>query len=233
MKIDKINIRKFKAVQTHTEITPAAVSNESEAVSGSVTPVLFRSAAGMKNIVVGILFRGDDRETVETNISDLTALLMDPHVLTIEDRPFLYHVALTGFDQADLHPAGVFTKVTYNFIGYACGTRKKMDFDQALTAEWKIKGNIPTSAVLTITPTLSIQSATLTGFSEDPITIRNLKKDQAVILDGETGTVTQAGQNKFKDVDLWEFPRLLPGMQKVTCNVESLKIHVEYNPRYL
>lgn len=233
MKIDKINIRKFKAVQTHTEITPAAVSNESEAVIGSVTPVLFRSAAGMKNILVVILFRGDDRETVETNISDLTALMLEPRVLTIEDRPFLYHVALTGFDQENLHPAGTFTKVTYNFVGYACGTRKKLDFNQALKAEWKIKGNIPTSAVVTITPTLSIQEATLTGFSDDPITIRNLKKDQAVILDGEAGTVTEAGQNKFKDVDLWAFPRLLPGMQSFGCSHNGLKIHVEYNPRYL
>lgn len=182
---------------------------------------------------IELLFQAKRSEEIEKNISDCTALLLEPRVIKIDYQNFLYTVILTKVDSTNEVKSGAASIVTYNFIGYACGTRKKLDFNQALKAEWKIKGNIPTSAVVTITPTLSIQSATLTGFSDDPITIRNLKKDQAVILDGEAGTVTEAGQNKFKDVDLWAFPRLRPGMQTVTCDVESLRIHVEYNPRYL
>lgn len=233
MKIDNINISRYGARQKSCSIQPSEIINESEKINGSVSPVFFRSEVGIKTLKIELLFQAKRSEEIEKNISDCTALLLEPRVIKIDYQNFLYTVILTKVDSTNEIKSGAASIVTYTFVGYACGTRKKLDFNQALKAEWKIKGNIPTSAVVTITPTLSIQAATLTGFSDDPITIRNLKKDQAVILDGEVGTVTEAGQNKFKDVDLWAFPRLLPGMQKVTCDVESLKIHVEYNPRYL
>ena len=37
-----------------------------------------------------------------------------------------------------------------------------------------------------------------------PVTIRNTTKDKTVILDGETGKITEAGVNKSADVDSLE-----------------------------
>ena len=99
-------------------------------------------------------------------------------------------------------------------------------------------GTLLTPAVVKITPVINLTDITLTGLTrntitgeEKNITVKNLTNGKAVIIDGETGLITENGVNKYSDVDLWDLPSLIPGANKITAN-KDINITVQYKPRY-
>lgn len=80
----------------------------------------------------------------------------------------------------------------------------------------------------------------ITGLSRDPrtgealeIAVRNTTPGKKIVIDGETGRITEDGQVKIEDVDIWALPELLPGENQITTNNNWLEVTVRYNPRFL
>lgn len=80
----------------------------------------------------------------------------------------------------------------------------------------------------------------ITGLSRDPrtgealeIEIRNTTPGKKIVIDGETGKITEDGQVKIEDVDIWALPELLPGENEITTNNNWLEAVVRYNPRFM
>lgn len=96
-----------------------------------------------------------------------------------------------------------------------------------------VPGNLETPAILEITPSIDIIDLIVTGLSDSPITVKNLKAGKKVILNGEDSTVLQEGLNKFGDTDLWEFPRLKPGSNTITFSKNNTDINIKYKPRWI
>ena len=65
------------------------------------------------------------------------------------------------------------------------------------------------------------------------ILIKNLTANKTVILDGELQKVTVDGVNKYSDTDMWDFPRLKPGGNKITVNKNNCNIKIKYKPRFI
>ncbi len=65
------------------------------------------------------------------------------------------------------------------------------------------------------------------------IVIRNIKPEQKIIIDGETGLITENGEAKIEDVDIWELPTLQPGINVIRTNNNWLRIKVNYKPRFM
>lgn len=105
--------------------------------------------------------------------------------------------------------------------------------NRILTKTINVPGNLDTPAIVEITPSIDIIDLIITGLSDDPITIRNLKAGKKVILNGEDSTVLQEGVNKFGDTDMWEFPRLKPGANTITVSKSSTDINIKYKPRWI
>ena len=107
---------------------------------------------------------------------------------------------------------------------------------QTVTAE----GEYETPCIIEITAIQDNSELTITGVARDPITgedepiiVKNLKKDIPVIVDGETCTVTQQGANKYPETDFWEFPSLLPGENQITLSNVLNTVTIKYRPRYI
>lgn len=104
-----------------------------------------------------------------------------------------------------------------------------------------VEGNYPTSCIIEITPQVNvISSLTISGIARNKITgeledilIKNLTKNNKIIIDGENGTVTEGNSNKFADTEFWEFPSLLPGNNKITFSNTQSNITIKYKPRYI
>lgn len=75
-----------------------------------------------------------------------------------------------------------------------------------------------------IVPTKAIASLTVAG-----ITVKNLVANRTFVIDGIEGKVECLGVNSFMDTDLIEFPKVVPGENKITSST-SVKIEVEYYP---
>lgn len=102
------------------------------------------------------------------------------------------------------------------------------------------ESDFETPCIIEITALNDNSELTITGVARDPITgedepitIKNLKKDIPVIVNGETCTVTQQGANKYPETDFWEFPSLLPGENQITLSNNTNTVTIKYRPRYI
>jgi phage-related protein len=105
-------------------------------------------------------------------------------------------------------------------------------FNRSLSATIQLNSNATTPVILEITPAADLASAAITGLGED-ISIYNLTTGQSIIIDGEKGTVTENGQNKYPDYDSWGFPKLVPGENIITVDNQNLDIAIKYKPRWI
>lgn len=96
-----------------------------------------------------------------------------------------------------------------------------------------VLGNINTPTIVEIIPSIDIIDLTIEGLADDPITIKNLKANKKVILDGELQKVTVDGVNKYGDTDMWDFPRLTPGANTIKVSRINCDITVKYKPRWI
>ena len=97
-----------------------------------------------------------------------------------------------------------------------------------------------TPAIITINPQNSLAGVTISGIANDPnsgealsITVRNLTKNRPVIIDGYRKTVTEDGENKYPDCEIWQFPTLLPGENLVTSNTAYSDITISYRKKFI
>lgn len=97
------------------------------------------------------------------------------------------------------------------------------------------KGNRWTPCRLTITALEYIETMKINGLS-DEITIKTIPRGATVVIDGETGFVTMDGENKFKDVEMFEFPYLKTGKDKehhIIFSDKNAIVTIQYKPMWL
>lgn len=233
MKIDNINISKYKAIQGSLRMNKSDMTNESEWPNGWLLPFLGKSQPGFKSFEVDILFKGEGYTEVEKNISDLSALLLEPRLLTFDRRPFLCRAIMEDSDREALDDFGNAIVVTYHFKGYITEKQKAVQINKILETTFKNKGNLKSPAVVEITPSTTETVLSIEGLGDSPITIRNLKAGKKIILNGETGLVTEEGSsNKLPDVDFWEVPRVLPGENTIKLSKKTVDMTILYYPRF-
>lgn len=105
-----------------------------------------------------------------------------------------------------------------------------------------VQGDYETPCIIELTPSGSITTYTIKGAARDPVTgeaediiIKNLTAGKKVIIDGESCTVTEDGENKYADMEMWEFPTLIPGSNILTFVSSSVacNVTIKYKPRYI
>ncbi|MFR2212921.1 MAG: phage distal tail protein [Ruminococcus sp.] len=101
-------------------------------------------------------------------------------------------------------------------------------------------GNIRTPCMVEITPKVGMEQLTITGINRNldtgenlRVVIRSLTANSTVILDGESGKITENGANKAADVDIWSLPILLPGETRITLDSTWTDMTVKYRPRFM
>lgn len=95
-----------------------------------------------------------------------------------------------------------------------------------------LASNETTPAVIYLLPSADTPYLTLEGFGET-IEIKNLTSGIEVVINGEDGTVKQAGENKWLDYDSWSFPKLTPGANEITISSPSVTLRVDFSPRWV
>lgn len=219
------------------------IKNQSEWIDGTLTPMMLKSTTGFKKMKVTVMIRGSTRQDIWRKSSKFIAELLEPCDIRLDGFDHHYILCLTNPTQAE-KSLNRWHTATLEFLGYEQGeevstTTTAKDF--TVTNE----GDQETPAVIELTPLIGLTSITLNGFTrnlntgeEKPIVIKNLTKDKVIRLDGESGLITEAGNNKFSDTELWDFPSLLPGANHITIEClesqqELVNITVKYKPRYI
>lgn len=133
----------------------------------------------------------------------------------------------------DIERIGRFHYLTeFKWIGYKYGDAITETMNRMTSKIINVTGNLNAPAVIEITPSENLTDLVITGVCEDFITINNLTAGKKIIIDGEFGTVLENGENKFEDTIMWEYPRLVPGINTITLSETNCDISIIFKPRY-
>lgn len=249
MKINGWDITEIGAEQSEQwNVIPGfhAVSNDSEWIRGSPTPILFKNKIGFKTLKVTILVRANrDRQAILSQCSEILSRLQEPVELELDDFEHKFYGILSKHTLEE-NPLNIpwvkynrASKLILEFNVYEYADVEFVEASGKTEIAVNNPGNILTPAIIEITPQVGVASITLTGICRDPNTgedlpviINEMKSGKTVILDGETGLFTQDGELK-NDIEIWDVPTLLPGGNTITVNNEWMDIAVRYRPRFM
>lgn len=233
MLINNVDIKKYNAKLLNKEIKSVDIDTQEMWNKQSLLPLFLSKKVKYKHIELEILISTETETDTEINISNiLKEFLNDTVEIKFNGLGIIYNVMLVGNETVKTVRKEK-KRLMLELIGYAYTDIVIENLDRILTKTITNTGNMDTPCVVEITPSIDIIDIKIEGLSDDPITIRNLKQGQKVIINGEDGTVLENGANKFGDTDMWEFPRLKPGANTITVSKSSTDINIKYKPRWI
>lgn len=233
MLINNIDISKYNARVLDVNIQNSSISNLSDLdIKNKLLPLFLKSNVALNNITVTLLINSLDKRQYYLDKSNLLSSMLDSFDIYFKDRNLKFKCVLVNqADQASLRQ--IRGRFQLTFIGYNLENEVAQTINRVTSKTIDVTGNIKVPIKLEITPVIDMIDLKITGLSEDPLIVKNLKGNKTIMIDGIEGTVTQDGINKFEDTDMWEFPFLVPGKNNITLSKDTCNITIKYNPRYI
>ena len=202
------------------------VTNHYNLAYRSLSPVLLETEVALKTLTVSLTVQGRDRQQAAQYLSALTKELYRESQLEMPDG-YLYFCILTGISEAS-HTSEGLCDVTYTFDAVQRLPLVTALLEAKGEQTFSCKGDVETECRLTITPSQAMESFTI-----NDLTVKNLQAGVPVVVDGLKKLVTQAGENKFPETNLVQFPKLQPGDNLFTVSDPTVAVQVEYYPTFL
>lgn len=231
MKINGVDISVFNGKQLKVDIQTSSIEINKEWLKKALIPLTLSSKVSYKQIKLEILFKGNSRDEILKNISNLTAKLKKETELILDGYSNKYIAALSNKSTEK-----TISKFRYllklEFEGYEVGNQVTEAANRVSTKTINIPGNSETPAIVEITPSATLVDLVVTGLGET-FTLKNLAVGQKIIVNGEDCTVLQGSTNRFSDYDSWDFPVLYPGANTITFSKSSCDVSIKYKPRWI
>lgn len=240
MLIGTWDISNAGARQSNVTFGYSGISNNSEWSRGSPAPFLIKNDIGFKSLKIVLVVKGSGREEILHRCSEILSHCLSPVELTLDNYHNRYFYGIIKKHSAVEQSMKRWHTLTLEFDCYEYGNEVTQTFSGSTEFTLNNTGNIPTATTIEITPQIGAASIVLSGICRDydtgedlPVTIRELTTGKTVIIDGETGLITQDGEVKAADVDIWSLPVLLPGENKITVNNNRMDITLRFRPRFM
>lgn len=242
MLINGKNITEYgKVKQWRVDIKPRKMDHDSEWSRGSPVPIFQAPFATFKELTLTLMVYGSSREDIRNRISNILVDFNGITALELDGWEHGFRGVLEESDIKELSDTSRqrFQQLELQLLVYEHGDEVSASVSGADTLQITNPGNMLSPAVLELTPTIGMASAEITGLcrsstGEDlPVTIENLTTGQIVVLDGITGLITENGELKAGDVDMWALPTLLPGTNTITINTTYVTMTAKVLPIYM
>lgn len=233
MLINNIDISKYNARVLDVNIQNSSISNLSNFdIKNKLLPLFLKSKVSLNNITVTLLINSLDKRQYYLDKSNLLSNMLESFDIYFKDRNLKFKCVLVNqADQPSLRQ--IRGRFQLTFIGYNLENEVIETINRVSYKTINALGNYTVPITIEITPIIDMIDFKITGVSEDPLIVKNLKGNKTIIIDGIKGTVTQDGINKFEDTDMWEFPFLVPGKNTITLSKDTCNITIKYNPRFI
>lgn len=216
-----------------------SVSNISEWITGSVIPVAVSNTVGFKTLETVLVVSGDGREEILNNVSTILAHCLDPAELMLDDYSHKFYGILNKYSLEESCQRR-WHLLTLEWECYEYGDTVSEEFTKQSSISINNPGNILTPAVIRITPQIGASTLTITGLCHNLVTgeknniiISNVTTGNVILLDGETGLLTENGALNTADTVIWELPTLLPGDNTITLSSSNMNVTIQFKPRYM
>lgn len=179
-------------------------------------------------ICIEMLVKGKSKEECELTMSSIMSDF-DSGELQLDNMNFTYDFDFKSEDRELVKRWLYSYKINLNAYSKK-GILRTVEFtgkEKTLVME----GTSKSPAIVTITPDIALVNLTVTGITDEAITIKDIARNAKVVIDGQNCTITENGQNILDKTDLWEFPRLMPGKNIITLD-NSCSVKVDYRAFY-
>lgn len=231
MKVNNILLSKYNAIQLMCDISPSDISNTSEWIEGSLLPVFRENKISFKEISLELYFKGNSRSEIAKNISNFLSLCRNAIELRVDGYENIFKCILSKRSIKKMEVDSDY-RLNLSFIGYEHGEEVIIDANRVQETIINNEGNSNTPIIMEILPSVDSIDFTVSGLTDEPFIIKNLKQGKKIIINSEAGIITQEGINKFNDFETWEFPFLYPGDNRITISKNICDIKIKYKPMY-
>lgn len=207
------------------------VTNYIDWLENSNTPNKVRKEKFKFNeIKVTLLVEAEDKTSLEEKVSNIINDCTNGS-LKFDDIMYYYDVTLDNTDVKEICPiASELTLVYKGTYKYLPQVEKQFEAGSKVYS-FEYEGNEETPCIIEITPTIGMTRLSIKVTTDDIITMYALEADKTIIIDDKSVTVD--GVNKFNDVEMWEFPKVYPGTNKIVLGNTKCNVKVKYNPRFI
>ena len=231
MQFNGKDVSEYSAKKRTIEFGNSEIKNSSEWISGSLSPYMDNNQIGFKTLKATIWVEGSSEDEITEQISNLLSDLRE--VVEISDDSFVRNFrGILKKHSKKVLIENRNTILNLEFSGYEFLTEKNMQYLDTKNITIAIEGNLPTPAIIEITPIEGTQSLTIAGLTEEPIIIYRTNQGKKIMMNGLTGEMTEDGENKAADIEIWELPRLLPGENIITLSYAA-DVSVRYEARFM
>lgn len=233
MKINDIDIKKYNAKQLTVDLQPPSIQLNAEWFEGAVTPHEFDTEIQYGTLKVTILFRGSGRNDIVRKVSEFMSMMTKRCSIQLDGYKGTYIGDITSNSIEKTKQADRYI-LTVQFNGYMTDAEVSNVYRSVTEVKFATLGTRDTPAIVEIVPQTDLQELIIDGFGSDQITLTNLKKGKIVVIDAKKGTVTENGENKFADCDMWEFPVLKKKVvNHITFSSNKCTVTIHYSPMWL
>lgn len=233
MKVNGIDIRKYNAAQLTVDLQPPKIALDTEWVEGAAAPQEFKTDIKFGTLKLEIYFRGSNRNAITRTMSQFLGLFTTCAKLKLDGYKGTY-IGYLSSDSITKKKVADRYIMTLQFNGYMTDDEVSNTYKDVTEAKFKTLGTRNTPCVVEIVPQVNLQEFRITGFGDADIILTNMKRDVPIIIDGQQGTVTENGANKFAECDMWEFPILKKDAENIiTFSSTHCHVTIHYSPMWL
>lgn len=232
MLVNGNDARKYNAKQLTVELQPAQTTFEKEWEKSQLLPRDFGSSEDFGKLKLVMYFRGKDRNQIRRNVSEFVALFSGSAAEVRIDRfQGIYVCYITKSNIEDMIVNNR-NKLTIECDYYMKDEKVEKELNRVTSAVIHGMGTRCAPCRLEIVPSETMASFVISGLG-DQIKISNLKKGKKIIIDGIEGIASKEDSSMMQDIDLWEFPRIGIGENKLMFSNNKCDIKISYEPLWL
>lgn len=235
MLINGIPVKEYGAKQLTVDFSPSTQELTYEWNAGARLPIMVDRRTTFKKMTVLLKVTGQSRQEVIKKSSHIHRLAAGQAEYKLDGyKGWVFIGILEGEPTLKKTVDRNVYKMTLTVTGYM---RDEQEQEAQINRSKKgfvfVEGTRDAPITMEITPVVNLPEFGIYGVAERGILIKNLKKDVPVFIDGIAGLVTEAGENKFNDVVMFEFPHLEPGEQIITFSESVCSVKIKYYPMWL
>lgn len=235
MQFDGVDVYAKYNADVHSFVpTAGSVDNTMQRKVSKSSFDLFHFDFAACTLVVDAYVGGANKLDMLMNVNGYIAAARKCVIYYAEDLGFEFDANLASYSVTD---TGVewFTDVSLTFNAIRRMPLVSGNNSKLTTFEFENLGSVPSGLRLKITPTGSFGSSQLWinrgTDDEQHITISSLTQSYMFLIDGIDGLVQERGINSILKTDLITFPKVQPGMNKVTINFAA-SVEYEFYPTF-
>lgn len=231
VKVNSIDIRKYKAKQLNVTFQPASRVVNAEWNTGQNQPTEYETAIGFSKLKLKLYFKGKNRSTVNRTIAEFLNLIQGSVILELDGFKGKYKAYLESDPTTTATSDLKRVTLEMNFKGYMYDDDVKIIASKIHATDIELVGARNAPCIIEVTSKKAISNLVIDGFGEDQITISDMKENETIVIDSTLGIVTSAGKNVFNKVDMWEFP-YIKRHQTITLSDENATMIIKYKPMW-